>query len=429
MSAKQKRKPTILFAFADSNRLGEVLSDLITEMIGIQKVFQNSDDFRIEIIDKVNVEKLIRILQQERNREDLVGFHFAGHAGDKHLIFEDRVNGEKLANILGTRKNLKFAFLNGCGTRPLVEAFHRAGIEYVIATNRKVEDKIAADFSVQFYREAIIPMVSILDAFFFAANSNPEEAADEREIKLREDIELTYEEATDNDFPWGLYPKQGSKDQLSGVYLNQGPARSFVRTYSWGFLLLFLLAVASFFAVNGFFGVNDFLAGEPGIDTLGIDTLRIDTMGVDNQEVKSVNAPIEKPRQSSKKSSYSIVRIDPELSRLVPFLLDSLRAHNYRISVRGETADNRIYFAGYSEDGFIPLKGKNEGYYKYYDGPLMIEVNDDLVSTFGLKTNFTQKSTKNALEKELDELVNIKLKDPKYQMEIWKAIKAKIVPL
>ena len=151
-------------------------------------------------------------MQDDNYRDRIIAFHFAGHAGSGTLQFVDReqgklsADGERLAQLLGSREQIKLAFLNGCATLPLVAAFLEAGIQQVIATNRSVEDNQAANFGVTFYKE-IVANTNLKAAFDFAANSEVIKAG-AHDIRVRDNVPLKGE-VNDTTLPWGLYSAQG----------------------------------------------------------------------------------------------------------------------------------------------------------------------------------------------------------------------------
>ena len=99
-------------------------------------------------------------------KQDLVLFHFSGHAGPDHIQLTDTpAQSEGLARFLGECPNLKLIVLNGCATAPQVEWLRRLKIPLVIATHRPVEDNKAAGFAINFYR-----MLSLFDTIEAAFN-------------------------------------------------------------------------------------------------------------------------------------------------------------------------------------------------------------------------------------------------------------------
>ena len=87
-------------------------------------------------------------------QDSLCLFHFSGHAGSSALVLEDSsARAEGVAQLLARCPQLRLIFLNGCSTlehlRLLRENSSQAAI---IATSTPVEDTVATQFSIAFYR-------------------------------------------------------------------------------------------------------------------------------------------------------------------------------------------------------------------------------------------------------------------------------------
>ncbi|WP_128547037.1 CHAT domain-containing protein [Larkinella soli] len=87
-------------------------------------------------------------------RDSLCVFHFSGHAGGRILQFEDTTaRGVGVAQLLAQCPNLKLVFLNGCSTLDHLKSLTAHGVKAaVIATCTPIEDRVAAQFSQDFYR-------------------------------------------------------------------------------------------------------------------------------------------------------------------------------------------------------------------------------------------------------------------------------------
>ena len=87
-------------------------------------------------------------------QDSLCLFHFSGHAGSSALYLEDSsARAVGIAQLLARCPQLRLIFLNGCSTlehiRLLREKNSKAAI---IATSTPVEDTVATQFSIAFYR-------------------------------------------------------------------------------------------------------------------------------------------------------------------------------------------------------------------------------------------------------------------------------------
>lgn len=86
-------------------------------------------------------------------QNDLVLFHFGGHAGQSELLLEDgSARSEGIAQLLKNCPNLQLVFLNGCSTQGQVDRLLELGVPAVLATTRPVNDKKARVFSTHFYQ-------------------------------------------------------------------------------------------------------------------------------------------------------------------------------------------------------------------------------------------------------------------------------------
>lgn len=112
--------------------------------------------------------------------DDLLIFHFSGHAGE-NILQANNLQGtatiifsKHLAEyIKPLATGLKLVFLNGCSTRKQANFFLENGIPAVIATNKPIKDSYALDFAVRFYTEftSRTPAKTLQEAFKAALES------------------------------------------------------------------------------------------------------------------------------------------------------------------------------------------------------------------------------------------------------------------
>jgi hypothetical protein len=104
-------------------------------------------------------------------KDQVVIFHYGGHAGSKSLFLKDQeANADGFAELLvGQQKNLKLVFLNGCSTQAQVDYLLSLGIPAVIATSCPIYDGLATKFAEYFY-DALVRNYTLKDAFEFAAS-------------------------------------------------------------------------------------------------------------------------------------------------------------------------------------------------------------------------------------------------------------------
>ncbi len=100
--------------------------------------------------------------------------HFAGHSDYTTLQSDDQaVVAEHIASHIGTwSQPPDLVFLNGCQNEAQVASFHTAGVSFVIATRRAVNDALAAGFAREFYASLLADdgRVSLQAAFTRAAS-------------------------------------------------------------------------------------------------------------------------------------------------------------------------------------------------------------------------------------------------------------------
>ncbi len=132
------------------------------------------------------------------SKADIRIFHFSGHAGGCQILMDDGrlSHGNILAAMIRYAKHLKLVFLNGCATYDLVDKFLEYGASLVIATNARVFDSVACDFSTFFYEGLCVRRLSIGQAFDAARNKISESIKN----KLQEPITPKQPNETENDY-------------------------------------------------------------------------------------------------------------------------------------------------------------------------------------------------------------------------------------
>ncbi|MGC3946333.1 MAG: CHAT domain-containing protein [Chryseolinea sp.] len=114
--------------------------------------------------DEATIEQLMQDVNERR--DDIVAFHYSGHADSTRIFFENETGSATgLANLLGKCPNLRFVFLNGCSTRDQVTALFANNIRIVIASYYRIADLEAYVFSRQFYTQLFKKNTSMIDAF------------------------------------------------------------------------------------------------------------------------------------------------------------------------------------------------------------------------------------------------------------------------
>ena len=151
-------KPVLLFFFAnDVEAAGEYLRNLASEADAIHDALSSVDEMCEVVITKnTTAEKIWKLLSQYRHRVAVL--HYAGHAESLQLMLESAdgskhgFQSETLAEYLKNQDNLELVFLNGCSTDDQVERLINAGVPYVIATSKAIDDQVATKLSTMFYQ-------------------------------------------------------------------------------------------------------------------------------------------------------------------------------------------------------------------------------------------------------------------------------------
>ncbi|MEL6253970.1 MAG: CHAT domain-containing protein [Bacteroidota bacterium] len=197
--------PVVLLSFAnnDDGRPLETKSESSALKDALLLV-EHEGLVNVEREESVNMEELHKRLINYY--DDLVIFHFAGHADSTDLLLEDgEVAGKGTAKMLGQAPHLQLVFLNACETREQAEAFLDHGVKIVIATSWPINDTRAIKFSRAFY-ESLSRKDSIEDAFE-RAKAYMEVEADSGALRsLNFGDEGEVEERTE--LPWRLYYRE-----------------------------------------------------------------------------------------------------------------------------------------------------------------------------------------------------------------------------
>jgi hypothetical protein len=145
-------------------------------------------------------------------QDQIVIFHFAGHAGAKLLSLDDQpVQAEGLADFFQGQNSLKLVFLNGCSTREQVQLLFDAGVPAVIATSVEVNDGNALLFAEVFY-DSLAKKYTIERAFHFAQAAVKLTAQGAPSAEIYRGVKTGEKDET---FPWGLYINEGQDEVLN----------------------------------------------------------------------------------------------------------------------------------------------------------------------------------------------------------------------
>lgn len=141
----------LYFAFA--NQAAQPLIEIQRENSGIMRLLEPlaaRNYFKIVQDPYATLDSVAENLDLHKN--NLVLFHFSGHAGPDRLeLLDTSAYDEGVAALLVQCTRLKLVVLNGCATYPQVDVLQKLRIPLVIATHRPVGDQKAADFALRFY--------------------------------------------------------------------------------------------------------------------------------------------------------------------------------------------------------------------------------------------------------------------------------------
>ncbi|MEM6342948.1 MAG: CHAT domain-containing protein [Bacteroidota bacterium] len=160
---ESSKEPFVFLSFANPHDIPKnYLNSLQDESDFIYKKFNLLDSRNIcDVVryDQTRLNDLLDSLESWIEEKDLLLFHYGGHANQQFLALSDqivrgkseRIDISGIAPLLGKQTQLKFVFLNGCATYKQAKILLDAGVKAVIATNTKINDGMAALFSMRFY--------------------------------------------------------------------------------------------------------------------------------------------------------------------------------------------------------------------------------------------------------------------------------------
>ncbi|GAB4038014.1 carboxypeptidase-like regulatory domain-containing protein [Spirosoma gilvum] len=155
---------TLLFCFANDRdrplpelRREDDTIDRLLDPLSSQQHFQKIRD-SFATTDSV-ASKIITY------QESLCLFHYSGHAGSSALHLEDSpARAVGIAQLLARCPQLRLIFLNGCSTLEHIRLLREQNSQAaIIATSTPVQDTVATQFSIAFYR-ALVNGTSLAEA-------------------------------------------------------------------------------------------------------------------------------------------------------------------------------------------------------------------------------------------------------------------------
>jgi hypothetical protein len=214
-------KPVILLAFANDN--DDYLPMIVRERKNIYKTLQNHHDkgyVQVHKEESTAVADIFELFTRYDNQIAII--HYGGHANGTHLQLEtvdgkaEAADARGLAQLMGQQGRLQLVFLNGCATREQVDVLLAAGVKAVIATSVPIEDKMAVEFSEQFYN-SLAGQATIKKAFGVAKAFILSKYGTDKGLQHYDRRAINWqgrEEETAEPMPWGLYSNEEAPEAL-----------------------------------------------------------------------------------------------------------------------------------------------------------------------------------------------------------------------
>jgi hypothetical protein len=213
---QSRQKPVIFLAFAN-DRVDDVayLRNLPKELRGIREKLKVAKKAGLcEIVERSNtaIDDIFNVFQDDAYKNRIAVFHYGGHANGYQLLLESLAGGhgpahrEGLAAFLARQRGLKFVFLNGCSTQQHALELTQAGIPMVVGTSQSINDEVATNLSIRFYKE-IANCASLEKAWLDAEDYIKTQKGT---AKFR-DFYWDGKEEIEDRFPWDIFYKEGAE--------------------------------------------------------------------------------------------------------------------------------------------------------------------------------------------------------------------------
>jgi len=211
-----RQKPVIFLAFAnDRVDNAAYLRNLPKELREIRGALEEAKNEGLcEVVERSNasVEDILDVFQDDAYKKRIALFHYGGHANGYQLLLESLAGGhaaahrEGLAAFLARQEGLKLVFLNGCSTEQHALELKGAGIPAVVGTSQSIDDKVAANLAIRFYK-GIANGASLERAWLDAEDyiKIQKGAANFRDLYWEGKKEI------EDRFPWNIFYKKGAQ--------------------------------------------------------------------------------------------------------------------------------------------------------------------------------------------------------------------------
>lgn len=204
-------KPIIYLAFADQqDEHLPLLKEEVSRLKDWLRPLEKRDFIKVEREESATVSEMESTLAAYPDQ--IVIFHYGGHAGDSLLRLEDQdAHHRGLAKWLGEQSSLRLVFLNGCSTMGQVDALLEAGVPAVIATSTPIADHRAVEFSDAFYK-ALAGKRTLKGAFEFARSSLMTRYQRTPEMKIVRGFAHTKQKT--ETLPWNLHVNEDRAGEI-----------------------------------------------------------------------------------------------------------------------------------------------------------------------------------------------------------------------
>ena len=209
------QKPVIFLAFAnDKENIRRNLGSITSERNGIRdalKQVQTDGLCEVVVEPDVSIDRIFDRFQEHQKR--IAVFHYGGHAGSYELLLESETgkhevaHAEGLVPFLAKQTGLQLVFLNGCCSQKQALELRDAGLPAVIGTSQNINDEVATDLSIRFYK-GLAAGLSIDSAWEAAVDevTTRKGTANYRDLWGEDDMEEKEER-----FPWDIYYRPGAE--------------------------------------------------------------------------------------------------------------------------------------------------------------------------------------------------------------------------
>lgn len=200
--------PTLLLLTANDPDMR--LHRLADEANEIQRLLNSAGGRQYEVasVHEASAREIVSQLRVPDREVEVI--HYAGHAGQDQLMLTDgNADAEALAERIRLLGTVKLVFLNGCATKSQVLFFHKAGVPFVIATSRPIEDEKAFWVAKDLYQYLTLGR-TIQDAFETMA-ADQKFKKEKVKLVLNRSAGRQEWDAEEDLLPWGLYVKEGAE--------------------------------------------------------------------------------------------------------------------------------------------------------------------------------------------------------------------------